>query len=329
MNTRRYVVSKLLGGLLTLTFVLAFNFFLFRLVGNPVDQLLKQIRGNITPAQVKNLEAQLGLDLPLIQQFFHYILQTFQGHLGISYFYNEPVTSVIKARIWPTVLLIGSSTIGSIALGVWLGIAQGWRWGSKFDQTTLGASLVLYAMPEFWFGLLMIMAFSTGVGIFPSIFPSGQMTTQSADLHGLHLVADVLNHMALPFFVLVVSYLAEYSLFMRSSLLDTLGEDFITTARAKGLREHDVLYRHAVPNALLVTLTVTLLSLGFVISGAITIELIFSWPGLGLLTFTAIQNGPDFPLLQGLFLLFSVSVIVFNLIADLMYSYFDPRVKAA
>src|SRR5712691_7957045 len=250
MSTRRYFISKVLGALLTLVFVLAFNFFLFRLVGNPIDQLLKQIRGNITPAQVKQLEAQLGLNLPLIQQFFHYVIQTVQGHLGISYFYNESVSSVIIARIWPTVLLVGSSTLASIGFGVWLGIAQGWRWGSKFDQSTLGVSLVLYAMPEFWFGLLMIMAFSTGVGIFPSIFPSGQMTTQSADIHGLRLIADVLNHMALPFFVLTVSYLAEYSLFMRSSLLDTLGEDFITTARAKGLRENEVLYKHAVPNAL-------------------------------------------------------------------------------
>ena len=135
--------------------------------------------------------------------------------------------------------------------------------------------------------------------------------------------------MALPFFVLVVSYLAEYSLIMRSSLLETLGEDFIITARSKGLRENDVLYKHAVPNAMLPTMTVTILSLGFVISGAITIELIFNWPGLGLLTFTAIQNGPDFPVLQGLFLLFSASVIIANLVADLLYSYLDPRVRAA
>jgi peptide/nickel transport system permease protein len=329
VSTRRYVISKILQAFLTLAFVLAFNFFLFRGIGDPVTQFLKQIRGNVSPAQIRQVEQQLGLTLPLVQQFFHYVGQTLQGHLGISYFYNEPVTSVIASRIWPTVLLVGTSTIASIALGLWLGIAQGWRRGSKFDQTALGTSLFLYSMPEFWFGLLMIMAFSTGVWIFPSIFPSGQMTTQSADLTGMAHVADVLNHMALPFFVLVVSYLAEYSLIMRSSLLDTLGDDFILTARSKGLREKDVLYRHAVPNALLPTMTVTILSLGFVISGAITIELIFSWPGLGLLTYTAIQNGPDFPVLQGLFLLFSASVIVANLVADLMYSYLDPRVRAA
>jgi peptide/nickel transport system permease protein len=317
-----------LQAFLTLAFVLAFNFFLFRGLGDPVTQLLRGHSG-ISARAVADLRAQLGLDLPLPRQFVHYIIQTVEGHLGYSYFYSTPVSSVIAARIWPTVLLIGTSTIGSIVLGVWLGIAQGWRRGSAFDQSMLGVSLVLYAMPEFWFGLLMIMAFSTGVGIFPSIFPSGQMTTPGTDLHGLALIADVLNHLALPFFVLVVSYLAEYSLIMRSSLLETLGEDFIITARSKGLRENDVLYKHAVPNALLPTMTVTILSLGFILSGVITIELIFSWPGLGLLTFTAIQNGPDFPVLQGLFLLFSASVIIANLVADLLYSYLDPRVRAA
>ena len=135
--------------------------------------------------------------------------------------------------------------------------------------------------------------------------------------------------MVLPFFVLVVAYLGEYSLIMRSSMLDTLGEDYITTARSKGMLEDRVLRKHAVPNALLPTMTVTILSLGFIISGAITIELIFSWPGLGLLTATAVTNGPDFPVLQALFLLFSASVIVANLIADLSYSYLDPRVRAA
>jgi len=329
VNTRRHFISKVLQALLTLTFVLAFNFFLFRLVGNPLDQLLRQVRGNLQPAQIRDLEAQLGLNLPILQQFLHYVVQTFQGRLGYSYFYNQPVSTVIAARIWPTVLLIGTSTVASILIGLWLGIRQGWRRGSRFDRGALGISLFLYSMPEFWFGLLMIMAFSTGVGIFPSIFPSGQMTTAGSDFHGIALVTDVVNHMALPFFVLTVSYLAEYSLIMRSSLLDTLGEEFITTARSKGLRERDVLYRHAVPNALLPTMTVTILSLGFIISGAITIELIFSWPGLGLLSYTAIVNGPDFPVLQGLFLLFSGSVIVANLVADLLYSYLDPRVRAA
>jgi peptide/nickel transport system permease protein len=192
----------------------------------------------------------------------------------------------------------------------------------------LGFTLFTYAMPEFWFGLLMIMAFSVGVGPFPALFPTGDYSTTFPPYVGFSHVVDVLNHMVLPFFVLTVSYLGEYSLIMRSSLLETLGEDFILTARAKGLRDKLVRRRHAVPNALLPTMTVTILSFGFVLSGVITIELIFNWPGLGLLTETAITNR-DYPVLQGLFLLFSASVIVANLVADLLYSYLDPRVRAA
>ncbi len=139
---------------------------------------------------------------------------------------------------------------------------------------------------------------------------------------------DVLNHMVLPFLVLTVAYLGEYSIIMRNSLIDVMGDDFVQTARAKGVRENHVLWRHAVPNAMLPTMTLTILSLGFVFSGAITIEYVFSWPGLGWLTVQAI-NVLDYPLLQGLFLLFSAAVIVANLLADILYSYLDPRVRAA
>jgi peptide/nickel transport system permease protein len=322
VSTRRYLIAKILQAVLTLFFVLAFNFFLFRGLGDPTQLLAKQ-RGNLTQSALADLRAQLGLNLPLPQQFAHYIKETLTGHMGLT-FYNQPVSTAIRQATWPTVLLIGSSTIASILLGVWIGIAQGWRWGSKFDQVTLGWTLVLYAMPEFWFGLLMIMLFSVTL----NIFPSGQMQSAATDLHGLTLVTNILNHLALPFFVLTVSYLAEYSLIMRSSLMEVLREDFVMTARAKGVREKLVRKNHAVPNALLPTMTVTILSLGYVLSGAIVIETIFSWPGLGRLTYEAIQN-QDFALLEGLFLVFSAAVIISNLVADLLYSYFDPRVKAA
>jgi peptide/nickel transport system permease protein len=322
VGTRRYLLSKILQAVLTLLFVLVFNFFLFRGLGDPTQLLAKQ-RGNLQPAALAQLRSELGLDLPLPQQFLNYLKQSAQGNLGLT-FDNQPVSSEIAKAVWPTVLLIGTSTIASIALGIWIGIAQGWRWGSKFDQTWLGITLVLYAMPEFWFGLLMIMLFS----VTWSIFPSGGMETAASTLTGFAHIADILNHLALPFFVLTVSYLAEYSLIMRSSLMEVLGDDFILVARAKGVRERNVRRRHAVPNALLPTMTVTILSLGYVLGGAIVIEAIFSWPGLGRLTYTAIGN-QDYALLQGLFLLFSAAVIVSNLIADLLYSYLDPRVRAA
>jgi peptide/nickel transport system permease protein len=326
VSTRRYLISKVLQAVLTLAFVLAFNFFLFRGVGDPVTQLLRGHSG-ISRQAVAQLQHQLGLDLPLPRQFLHYVKETLQGHLGYSYFYNLPVSQVIAGRIWPTILLIGLSTLASTALGIWIGIRQGWRRGSKYDQGMLGFTLFTYSMPEFWFGLLVIMAFAVGVGPFPALFPTGGYESTGAGYTGLAHAVDVVNHMVLPFFVLTLSYLGEYSLIMRSSLLETLGEDFIITARAKGVRENRVLYGHAVPNALLPTMTVTILQLGFVLSGVITIELIFNWPGLGLLTSTSVDQR-DFPILQGLFLLFSASVIVANLVADLLYSYLDPRVRA-
>jgi peptide/nickel transport system permease protein len=322
VGTRRYLLTKVLQAVLTLAFVLAFNFFLFRGLGDPTTLLAKQ-HARLTPAALAALQQQLGLDLPLPQQFVHYVKETVSGNLGLT-FDNQPVSSSIAQAIWPTLLLIGTSTIASTFLGIWIGIAQGWRWGTKFDQAWLGVTLVLYAMPEFWFGLLMIMLFSVTFNIFPA---SGMQST-ATDLHGIKLVTDVLNHLALPFFVLTVSYLAEYSLIMRSSLMEVLGEDFIATARAKGVREKMVRRRHAVPNALLPTMTVTILSLGYVLSGAIVIETIFSWPGLGRLTYDAIGK-QDFAMLEGLFLLFSAAVIVSNLVADLLYSYLDPRVRAA
>ena len=323
MSTRRYLITKILQALLTLAFVLAFNFFLFRGIGNPTNLIAKNSKGVLTDKQIQELQAQLGLNLPLPQQFAHYVRETLTGNLGYA-FDNQPVSDEIRAAIWPTLLLIGTSTIASTLLGVWIGIAQGWRWGTKFDQGWLGVTLVLYAMPEFWFGLLMIMLFSVTF----NIFPSGGMQTAAAHYHGLRNITDILNHLALPFFVLTVSYLAEYSLIMRSSLMEVLGEEFIVTARAKGVREKMVRRRHAVPNALLPTMTVTILSLGYVLSGAIVIETIFSWPGLGRLTFDAIHQD-DFALLEGLFLLFSAAIIASNLVADLLYSYLDPRVRAA
>lgn len=322
MSTRRYLISKILQALLTLAFVLAFNFFLFRGLGNPVE-LLSRGHGAMTASAIKEETHVLGLDLPLPQQFVHYVRETVTGHLGFT-LGGAAVTKEIGVRVWPTVLLIGTSTIASIVLGVYIGIVQGWRRGSRFDKSMLGVTLVLYAMPEFWFGLVMIMLFSVTL----NIFPSGGMQSAATDLHGLTLWLDIGKHLALPFFVLTVSYLAEYSIIMRSSLMEVLTEDFVATARAKGVREKLVRRRHAVPNALLPTMTITILSLGYVLGGAIVIETIFSWPGLGSLTYLGITER-DNSLLQGLFLVFSAAVIVSNVVADLLYSYLDPRVRAA
>ena len=316
------------GAILTLAFVLVFNFFLFRVMpGDPTTLLLRGTSA-LREETIQELEQDLGLDQPLPRQFVTYMADTLTLNFGVSLASGLPVTESIGERIWPTVLLVGASTIASAVIGLIIGIYGGWRRGGAFDVGSLGVTLVAYAMPEFWFGILVLLALAGGVGFLPAIFPTGGYETGGVALTGFDHVIDVLNHMFLPFLTLTVAYLGEYALIMRSSVLDVMGEDYVNTARAKGLRDRQVLWRHAVPNALLPTITLTFLSLGFVFAGAITIEYVFSWPGLGLLTVSSIDN-KDFPVLQAVFLLFSVAVIFFNLIADLMYAYLDPRVRRA
>jgi peptide/nickel transport system permease protein len=321
----RRLGGKLVGALLSLAFVLVFNFFLFRVLpGDPAKNLT---RNRLVPAeQVEILRESFGLGKPLPQQFATYVRDTLRGDLGISYKFRRPVSEVIAQRIWPTVLLLGVSTVLSTVIGLWIGIRGAWRRGSVFDRVSLGSALALYAMPEFWLGILLLIAFGVGVGPFPGPFPTGGLSSPNTELASLAGIFDVARHLFLPCLTLTLAYLAEYALVMRSSLLDELGEDYLVTARAKGLRDALVLRRHAVPNALLPTTTLIFLNLGFVVSGAITIETVFSWPGLGLLSYEALRT-PDYPLLQGVFLLFSAAVIVANVAADLLYAYLDPRVR--
>jgi peptide/nickel transport system permease protein len=326
---RGYLLGKVAQAFLTLLFVLVFNFVLFRVMpGDPAALLLRGTAA-YNPQNVAAERARLGLDKPLPVQFARYMVDTFRLEFGDSFVYQgQKVSEVIGQRMWPTILLVGTSTIASIVLGLLIGIWGGWRRGTWFDYGSLTFTLFVYAMPEFWFGMLVLMAFAGGVGPFPALFPTGGYETVGADLHGFAHAIDVLNHMVLPFSVLTIAYLGEYAIIMRNSLIDVMADDFVTTARAKGVREQQVLWRHVVPNALLPTWTITMLSLGFIFGGAITIEYVFSWPGLGWLTVQAIE-AKDYAVLQTLFLIFSAAVIVANLIADLTYMYLDPRVRAA
>ena len=326
MGTRRYILGKVLQALLALAFVMVFNFFLFRVIPSDSLELLLQGTTAFNPPNIEQLTQDLGLDEPLPQQFVIYAQDTLTLNFGDAFsLQGQDVKLVIYHRIWPTLLLVATSTIASAAIGLFIGIYGGWRRGSRFDVGSQAFTLFVYSMPEFWFGILVLMAFAQGVGPFPSLFPAGGYSTPGADLTGFAHVADVLNHLALPWFVLTIAFIGEYALIMRNSLTGVMNDHFVMTARAKGLREKQILWRHVVPNALLPTLTIVLLSLGFIFGGVIAIEYVFSYPGLGLLTVRAIKS-QDFPLLQGLFLLFSAVVIVANLVAEILYSYLDPRV---
>ncbi|HWM72341.1 MAG TPA: ABC transporter permease [Nocardioides sp.] len=321
----RYVLGKVLGALGSLFFVLVVNFFLFRVL--PGDPARTLTRGRaVTREQIDALTEQYGLDQPLLQQFLTYLKNTFQGDLGVSIRYNIPVSELIVDRMWPTIALVGISTILATVSGVYLGMVSAWRRGGGFDNFSTGTTLTLYSMPEWWLGLLLIAGFAVGAGPLPGIFPTGGLHSIDADPSSLSGILDSAWHLTLPVITLTLAYLAEYSLIMRSSLLDELGEAYLVTARAKGLRDVDVRRRHAVPNALLPTTTLAALNIGFVVSGAITIETIFSIPGLGLLSYEAISI-PDYDVLQGTLLLASGAVIAANLGANLIYGVLDPRVR--
>ncbi|MET0973494.1 MAG: ABC transporter permease, partial [Thermoleophilaceae bacterium] len=303
----RIVITKALGSLATLAFVVVFNFFLFRVVEtNPVSTLF---RGrNLTDAQRDELTREFGLDGSKLDQFWSYIQQTVGLNFGRSYVTNQPVMQEILDKAPGTIALVG--------------IVAAWRRNSKTDYSSTTLTMTAYSMPDFWLGMLLLTVFAVWLGW----FPVGGISDPAAPDSGIGKWVDQAEHLFLPAVTLTVAYLGEYALVMRSSLIDTMREDYLVLARAKGLRDVLVRNRHAVPNALLPVVTLVAINFGFVLSGAIAVETIFSWPGLGLASYDALQ-GPDLPMLQGLFLVFSAAVILFNLLADLLYVALDPRVR--
>jgi peptide/nickel transport system permease protein len=319
--TARLITTKLLGSLATLAFVVVFNFFLFRVIAS--DPVANLFRGrNLSDSQREELTKEFGLDGTKLEQFWAYIKQTLSLNFGRSYVTNQSVWGEIVDRAPATIALVGVSAILSAVVGVLMGIAAAWKRGSATDYLSTGFTMTTYSMPEAWLGMILLSVFAVALGW----FPVGGIVDPTGDPDGLGHLLDQAKHMVLPAATLTLAYLGEYALVMRSSLLDTMREDYLVLARAKGLRDVSVRNRHAVPNALLPVVTLLAINCGFVLSGAIVVETIFSWPGLGLATYDAI-SGPDLPMLQGIFLVFSAAVIVFNLIADLLYAALDPRVR--
>ncbi|MFF3750714.1 ABC transporter permease [Streptomyces sp. NPDC002018] len=317
-----YVAGKLGGAVVSLLAVLVTSFFLFRII--PGDPVKAMTHGAPTSAaQLETLRRQFGLDLPLWQQFTDYCARALTGDLGTSYQFHAPVGELIAAKLPATLLLTGVAVVVYSALGLWLGTRSAWHHGGPGDRLNTGVALTLWSVPSFWLGLLLIIVFSVGIGPVPGLFPTGGM--ESGGTTGFALVLDVAHHMVLPVITLVAVGYAQTLLVMRSSLLDEMGSDYLTTARAKGLRDDLVRRRHAVPNALLPTVTMVFINLGHVAGGSILVETVFSWPGLGGLFYQGLSV-PDLPLVQGLFLVFAGAMIVMNLLADLLYPLLDPRV---
>ena len=318
----RWLAGKAGAALVTLAFVLVFNFFLFRVMGDPTTQLARL--PNASPEEIEKLQAQYGLDKPITGQFTDYIGDTLSFDLGISQRSREPVWDEIASALPWTLLLVGTGTLLATLIGSWLGVVAATRRGKRTDNRLLDFSLATYSAPEYWIGILLILTFAVWI----PVLPAGQQVTPGVEFSSWFAEAlDVAEHLILPASAMTLMLLGQYFLIMRSSMVDVLTEDFITVKRAIGLPWERVVRSHAVPNALLPLVTLSAIQFGIVVGGAITIETIFSWPGLGELTFNAI-NDKDFPVLQGTFLVFSVAVIVANLLADCLYFFLDPRVQA-
>jgi peptide/nickel transport system permease protein len=231
--------------------------------------------------------------------------------------------SIIGERIWPTLILFGLGELIAIVVGLALGAYAGWKRGGVVDYLGNGASLILYSMPYFVIGMILLVVFSAGLGWFPT---SGMYTIAATYSSPIDQVLDYASHLFLPVVTVAIGLIGQYSILMRSSIIDTLGEDYVTTARAKGLSDRTVLREHALPNAMLPAVTLIAINLGYVIAGAITVEVVFGWPGLGTLAVDALA-ARDYPILQGIFLLLSISVVLANFAADLVYGVLDPRVR--
>ncbi len=323
MDKRRYFTRKILNAILTIILVACFNFMLFRILpGNPARLLLP--RGHYSAVAIETQMKIFHLDQPLWQQFGYYWIDTLKGNFGNSYAQHAPVIQVVGRAIMPTLVLVGIGTLFATIIGIIVGVIAGWRRNHAFDITATNLGMVLYSMPTFWVAMLFILYFSVKLGW----FPTGRMSDVGAIYSGfLDRGWQFIHHLFLPAFVFAITYAAEYELIMRSSITGVMKEDFTLTARAKGLSDNKVLWGHVVPNAMLPSVTLIMMNFGFVLSGAILVETVFNWPGLGLLAYDSML-ARDYPVMQAVFLLASMAVILFNLAADIMYYYLDPRVKA-
>jgi peptide/nickel transport system permease protein len=308
---------------LVLLAALTLNFFLPRAMpGNPLRFLAGEDVGMLTPAQVAEVRERYGLDRGLFAQYLTYLAAMATGQWGHSYQMGKPVIDAILERVPWTLLLVGSGLVIASLFGVVVGAIAAWNRGRATDTTSLTLSIVVDSLPTFWLGMLLIAIFAVELRWFP-IYGA---RTPWGPTSGWPYLLDVLRHLVLPATTLTLATLSGTFLVMRYAMLDVLGQDYVRTARSKGVHERRVLLKHAVRNALLPVSTVVFLNLGYLIGGATVIETVFSYPGVGTLLYQAVLNR-DYPVLQGAFLMLTVSVILANVVADAVYPLLDPRVR--
>jgi len=326
MGFKEYVGKRTLHGIITIILAVTLNFILFRIMpGDPTRAVSGDPR--VDTATRLALIAKFGLDRPLFEQFILYVANLLKGELGISFVQiGRPVISIILGRkMINTLILMGSSMFISFTLGIIFGVIAAWKRGTKLDISFIVISLATYSMPVFWFGMLLLLFFSYYINIFPI---AGTITPAVVHPNFLAYAKDYLHHLMAPMITLGVSFFGGYFLFMRDTILDVFTEDYMLTARAKGLSNRKFLFKHAMRNALLPMVSLMGVHITFLLSGAVMTETVFSWDGLGRLIYDSVRNN-DYPVLQGIFLFMAVLVVVASIIADIVNAYLDPRIKEA
>ena len=318
MRGTDYVVKRTAFALVTIFVAVSINFVLFRLAPGSAVSNLSRVP-HATQELRQALTRQFGLDKSRGRQYVIYLQQLTQGNLGVSYENEQPVSKNLETAILNTLPMVALGTLFAIVVGTLTGVISAWRRGTPIEGATVTTALGFYSMPTHWLGLMLVI-------LFTGVLPTGGMTNDflinpSFWTH----TKDVLSHMVLPSLTLGLVLFGEYTLIVRSAMLETLGEDYILTARAKGLRPWAIVRKHALRNALLPIVTLVALSLGYIVAGAILVETVFSWPGVGRAVYDAVLNR-DYPMLQGAFLFLTISVVFFNLVADLLYYKLDPRI---
>jgi peptide/nickel transport system permease protein len=321
MSLHRYVASRLLQSLILVFVVLTLGFFIIRTApGDPVLYLYGS--QNVSAETLAQARHVWGLDRPLSEQYLTYLGNLARGDLGRSQIHQQPVWSMLAQIIPNTLLLMVPSLLIAVAGGVLLGSAASQRMNSWRDYLIGAFSMVGYSTPPFWLGIIFIIVFATGL----RLLPTQGMATLGSSAAGLARVADVARHMVLPVGVLAWWYLAAFTHLTRASMLEESRKPYLVTARMKGLSEARVVYHHALRNAARPVLTVLGLYLGTMFAGAVMTEVVFAWPGMGRLMFTAILQH-DYPVVLGVFIVIGVAVVLANLLIDLLYVVLDPRIR--
>jgi len=307
--------------LAALAIIVTVNFLLPRLMpGDPLMNVVGEEAYYAAGSTLDELRSDLGLDQPLLVQYGHYLSGLLTGDWGYSYLYLRPVKDAIALHLRWTLILVLPAVFLAALIAALLGSLAAWRRGSRTDVGLTAVNLLAYSMPHYWLAMLVLFIFSFRL----DLFPLGRATT--GGLSGVPLVLDVIWHMLLPLVVITIFKAAYDFLIVRNSAVAILGEDYILMAQAKGLSGMSVLFRHVLRNALAPLLTVTALQFGMVLSGALLVEVVFSWPGMGTLIYDAI-GARDYPLLQSAFLIVALCVLAANFIADVLYPLLDPRAR--